>query len=211
MNMSLFALIWASVAGFACSFSSPQVIAARAYAAAATMPPSALQATVVMDHHDESSYRQMLTKAREYAFSDELTPTSAQQAQEFLDDIFHMEILCVSGVVAGDVCENVDEVAMVVARLREKAHQASLLAAAQDHDGSLVAPQDQNQSLLAILRPLVLVVACATLIPPFLLVSASMVNWGRGDVPLTMNEWMWAAKDGYLWSMVTHFIRNGGL
>lgn len=32
-----------------------------------------------------------------------------------------------------------------------------------------------------------------------------------GVVPFTRDEWIWAAQDGYLGTMLGHFLRNGGL
>jgi hypothetical protein len=43
-------------------------------------------------------------------------------------------------------------------------------------------------------------------------VLVSNVNWWREDaVPLTLQEWVWAAKDGYLDTMFSHYFHNGGL
>lgn len=43
-------------------------------------------------------------------------------------------------------------------------------------------------------------------------VAATTMDFGRPDVvPFTMDEWVWAAKGGYLPTMVSHFFHNGGL
>lgn len=42
------------------------------------------------------------------------------------------------------------------------------------------------------------------LVHPFLVQDAE-------SVPLTFQEWWWAARDGYLTTMFAHYIRNGGL
>jgi ABC-type transporter Mla MlaB component len=60
----------------------------------------------------------MMIKARECAFSD---VSSAKEARSFLHQILHVQSGCVSGVISGhDLCENQDEVAEIVAHLRQK-------------------------------------------------------------------------------------------
>jgi len=41
-------------------------------------------------------------------------------------------------------------------------------------------------------------------------VGATTIDHGDA-VPYTVQEWMWAAKGGYLPNMIVHFARNGGL
>jgi hypothetical protein len=61
----------------------------------------------------------MMIKARECAFSD---VCSAAEARSFLHQILHVQSGCVSGVLSGhDLCENQDDVAEIVAHLRQKA------------------------------------------------------------------------------------------
>lgn len=36
-------------------------------------------------------------------------------------------------------------------------------------------------------------------------------QWKQDVTPFTLQEWLWAAKGGYLDTMILHFIRNGGL
>jgi hypothetical protein len=43
------------------------------------------------------------------------------------------------------------------------------------------------------------------------LVVVSTIDWKTGAVPFTFQEWVWAAKGGYLHSMIDHYIRNAGL
>jgi hypothetical protein len=72
-------------------------------------------------NHDETSYRYLLAKARECAYSDTST---AAEARAFLTRILEMESGCVSGLLAGhDLCENVDEVADVVTHLRRRVEE----------------------------------------------------------------------------------------
>lgn len=70
---------------------------------------------------DESTYRYLLAKARECAFSDFAT---VQEAKRYLTQILELESGCVSGNLSGrDICDNVDELADIVAHLRQKADQ----------------------------------------------------------------------------------------
>ena len=72
-----------------------------------------------MDPDDESAYKYLLTKARECAFSDS---ASSLDAKRYLTGILELEGLCMSGRLAGhDLCDNVDELAEIVAHLRVKA------------------------------------------------------------------------------------------
>lgn len=67
---------------------------------------------------DESEFRYMLAKAKECAYSD---TSSSTDAKAFLGRILEMEGLCVSGALAGrDLCDNVADVADVVAHLRHR-------------------------------------------------------------------------------------------
>lgn len=134
-------------------------------------------------------FRQMISKARECAFSD---AGSAVDARKFLSEILHLESGCVSGNLSGDICDNVDEVADIVAHLRVKAENGSPIAVA-------AAPG----IALGLTSTTVLVMLVAVLV--------STIDFGKGSTPYTFDEWMWAAQGGYLGSMVEHFLRNGGL
>jgi hypothetical protein len=77
-----------------------------------------LKSTSVLssEYQDEVT---MMIKARECAFSDKC---SAAEARSFLHEILHVQSGCVSGVLSGqDLCENQDDVAEIVAHLRQKA------------------------------------------------------------------------------------------
>jgi hypothetical protein len=78
-------------------------------------------AILIREKNDESTYRFLLAKARECAFSDFAT---VQEAKRHLTQILELESGCVSGNLAGrDICDNVDELADIVAHLRQKADQ----------------------------------------------------------------------------------------
>lgn len=67
---------------------------------------------------DELSYRYVLAKAKECAFSD--TSTS-EEASSFLNRILEIESGCVAGTLTGhELCDNVGEMADLVAHLRQR-------------------------------------------------------------------------------------------
>jgi hypothetical protein len=67
----------------------------------------------------------MMIKARECVYSDDCD-CSADEARSFLHQILHVQSGCVSGVLSGhDLCENQDDVAEIVAHLRQKAESGA--------------------------------------------------------------------------------------
>jgi hypothetical protein len=78
----------------------------------------ALPISLIATMQDESSYRFLMVRARECAFSDN---SSAEEARGYLTEILHIQEGCISGLLTGhDLCDNVDEVAEVVSQLRDK-------------------------------------------------------------------------------------------
>jgi hypothetical protein len=43
------------------------------------------------------------------------------------------------------------------------------------------------------------------------IVVASTIDWGQGNTAFTAQEWVFALKGGYFDTMMSHFIRNGGM
>jgi len=145
-------------------------------------------AVMIHDENDESSYRYILAKARECAFSDGAT---ASEAKHFLKDILELESGCISGTLAGtDICDNVDEIAEIVAHLRQKVENNTVLTY-NDMDAA------------STMATLVAVSAAFAVVGEVLRPDNAM--------PFTLQEWIWAAQGGYLDTMVHHFIRNGGI
>jgi hypothetical protein len=136
---------------------------------------------------DDLYFRQMISKARECAFSDD---SSATDARRFLNEILHFESACVSGNLSGDtLCDNVEEVAEIVAHLRVKA----------END-----PPAPTSSISGLAPPYVGSFA--------FLVTVALLRLATVDAgAFTVQEWIWAARGGYLDGMAEHFIRNGGL
>ena len=144
------------------------------------------------DHDDDLSFRHMMTKARECAFSD---VGSAVDARVFLHEILLLESGCVSGTLSGAICENVDEVADLVAHLRVKAAGKANAAAVAEVAMPAAVPGIVLTALFAMTFAILL----------------TTMDTGSGATPYTMQEWVWAAQGGYLDNMVEHYMRNGGL
>jgi hypothetical protein len=82
-----------------------------------------LKSTSVLSSSEYQDEVTMMIQARECAFSDE---GSADEARSFLHQILHVQSGCVSGVLSGhDLCENQDDVAEIVAHLRQKAESGA--------------------------------------------------------------------------------------
>lgn len=137
-------------------------------------PTWALGMSSLALHQTELSARVILNKARECAYADDACAT---EARLWLTRILEVESGCVSGTVAGrDVCDNVGEVAEIVAHLRIKADRAPVTPAATT----------------ALFLPAGLLVAA------LLIVLASTLDYGQAAIPFTLEEWVWAAKGGYV-------------
>ena len=137
-------------------------------------PASVLAVSSVSITPDELSSRILLNKARECAFSDY---SNGADAKEYLLKILEIESGCVSGMLAGsELCENIDEVADIVAHLRQKVQLQSVAP------GAAIVPY----------FPLSMVMAA------ILVVLASTLDYGQEATPFTLQEWVWAAKGGYV-------------
>lgn len=177
-------LVVAALLGFSLGFSpchQPLVRPSRSKGALSVV-------AFASDLEDEATYRFYLAKAKECAFSE---TASALDAKKYLNRILEIESGCMSGILAGhDLCDNVSEVAEVVALLRVKLEEGYCpVALASNPPAALTVPAG-------------LILATAI---------ASTMNWSNDVTPFTLEEWVWAAKGGYLPLMISHFIRNGGL
>lgn len=107
---------------------SPSLISASPAATCTSQAKCSSVAAVLARHeNDESTYHYILNKAREYAFSDS---TTVNEAKQYLTYILELESACMSGTaVSRDICDNVLEVADIVAHLRQKAHQEQAVTA----------------------------------------------------------------------------------
>jgi hypothetical protein len=148
---------------------------------------------------DETLYRQLLNKARACAFSDTSSPADARQ---YLHDILHMESGCVAGTLAADFCDNVDETADIVVHLREKAAKQDAL--------DLMERESQAHFIFPLIAAVAFMTVMSMIVSTSTTNTIDMGNTG-GAIPFELQEWGWAARDGYLTTMVEHYFRNGGL
>ena len=80
-----------------------------------TTTVTALQSSMSSITEQEAQY--LMAKARECAFSD---TCSIEESREHLHGVLNIQVACASGAVAGhDICDDQQEVAEIVALLRE--------------------------------------------------------------------------------------------
>jgi hypothetical protein len=138
----------------------------------------------------EQDALRMMTKARECAFSDSC---SIEESREHLRDVLNIQVACASGTVAGhDVCDNVQEVSEIVARLREHVNTGK-------HG---LTTKQQGLSAAAAVPVAFVALALATMVA-----APSDPN----VVPFTAQEIGWAIRDGYLGELISHGMKHGGL
>merc|ERR1712130_1098986 len=145
-----------------------------------------LPVSIAANSEQDAAY--LMQQARDCAFSDSWR--SFEEAQGYLNGVLEVRSGCAGGALVGsEVCENVDEAAMIVARLREKiANGQSVMMMTR------VAP--------VVLSPVALMVFVMYL---------STIPWGLDATPFTLEEWTWAFKGGYADTMFADFMRNGSL
>jgi hypothetical protein len=127
-------------------------------------------------------YQRTLEQARHVAFA----PTSSpQEARKYLFEVLHLQTGCSTGVLEDDgVCDNVQELADLVAHLRVKANEKVL------------------RREVVLMASLMMSASAVTLMAWFM---------GRSHVvPFTPQEWMWAIRDGYLPTLLEQNIKHGG-
>jgi len=144
-----------------------------------------------MNIFTEDEARNRMELARECAFGD---TCSVEESREYLQDILYIQSGCASGAIAGsDLCENQDTAAEIVAHLREKVGSANSMM--PKATGNVMSNGLISTAALAI----------------FSIMAISAMRQGQEVTPFTTEEWVWAAKYGYLDDMIAHYIRNGGL
>lgn len=116
---------------------------------------------------------------------------SLDDARTCLDDVLHIQSVCVTGAVAGNVCDNVDGVIEVVAKLRQKIADKTTEAILMATGTNFVAVS-------------LAVVAMAAMASGF---SAVHLD----SSPFTLQEVWWSIRDGYFFQLLSHYIRHGGL
>eukprot|EP00591_Stephanopyxis_turris_P006798 CAMPEP_0195517310 /NCGR_PEP_ID=MMETSP0794_2-20130614/10301_1 /TAXON_ID=515487 /ORGANISM="Stephanopyxis turris, Strain CCMP 815" /LENGTH=190 /DNA_ID=CAMNT_0040646085 /DNA_START=219 /DNA_END=788 /DNA_ORIENTATION=- len=131
-----------------------------------------------------------MVKARECAFSDSC---SIDDAHYYLHELVRVESGCVAGTLAGQELCDVSVATEIIANLRAKVDEGS----------SMTKPAPLNPVAQSIS-----ISALAVIVAVMLSTSHTLRD---ADAPFTLQEWWWAAKDGYLPDMVHHFFKNGGL
>eukprot|EP00538_Stauroneis_constricta_P013556 CAMPEP_0119557204 /NCGR_PEP_ID=MMETSP1352-20130426/8935_1 /TAXON_ID=265584 /ORGANISM="Stauroneis constricta, Strain CCMP1120" /LENGTH=320 /DNA_ID=CAMNT_0007604271 /DNA_START=120 /DNA_END=1082 /DNA_ORIENTATION=+ len=116
---------------------------------------------------------------------------SLEDAQKYLEGLIHIQSDCAAGILIGDdaLCEDVDDTAALVATLREK------IQLGQDQ---LVRKTAMN-SVLSVGFIAASILAMITFSAP------------TDATPFTLQEWWWAARDGYLSTMIVQYLQHGGL
>ena len=137
-----------------------------------------------------------------------------------------MENSCVSGTVNGDYCDNkINDVAEIVARLRQKITLTGESQPVSTNAGDVrqyeremlttsVTPTstgdvDVGSSMMDFIIPNILVVL---FFGAFL--SMLVNSWQPTTAEIDAfehHEWSWVTQDGYHNSLISHYVRNGGL
>ena len=140
---------------------------------------------------DDARYRQLLAKARGYAYyrNSDMGAPSPQDAQQVLDEIFSMEDFCTShtATASPEVCENADEVAELVVRLRA-------LAATSEEKTAVMFDTVYSTMTLAVV---LMVVVASFVSSPTELVDATTAASTAADLEDFSN----VAVDGFIWTM----------
>jgi hypothetical protein len=148
-----------------------------------SIPPAVAKTTARFAVASDDYYRRTLEQARHVAFA----PTSSpQEARKYLLEVLHLQTGCSTGVLDeyDGVCDNVQEMADLVAHLRVKANERVLR------------------------RELVLLVSWMMSAS-----TVTLVAWFMGSshvVPFTPQEWIWAIRDGYLPTLMEQNLKYGG-
>jgi len=147
--------------------------------------------------YSEDDAADIMEKAKECAFSD---TCSVDDINLYLKEVVTVQGSCAAGVLSAEsLCENVDQTATIVATLREKLEASELVnmeMASSTGEG--------KYSLLPVyIAAAGLSVAIGT--------ALNQNTISDGALPFTVQEWMWAIRDGYLDTMVAAYLKTGGL
>ncbi|GAX24513.1 hypothetical protein FisN_18Lh067 [Fistulifera solaris] len=147
-----------------------------------SIPPAVAKTTALFAVASGDYYRRTLEQARQVAFA----PTSSpQEARKYLFEVLHLQTGCSTGFLEDDgVCDNVQEMADLVAHLRVKANEKVL------------------RREVVLLASLMMSASAVTLMAWFMGISHV--------VPFTPQEWMWAVRDGYLPTLLEQNFKYGG-
>jgi len=138
---------------------------------------------------------------------------SLEEAQSYLHDILLTQKDCQSLSIESPLCENVDVISGVVANLRQKitikrTQMAPIQATA--HMANLAVGFYVVSTILHGFAAVPNVPVDAPMFTSFDAYSEGAIN-NRGIASILPVEWYWAIRDGYFPSLVSEWIRNGGL
>ena len=151
--------------------------------------------------YDDSAY--LMSRAEMCADS---AMCSLEEAQLCLDNILQVQMECVgAGILStSPVCDNVDTTAETVAKLRQKI----------EVQRRRLAPVKAGVNLLNVLVGFYVVSSVlhgVAAVPNVPVDSFSLLDDDRSVTPFLLQEWIWAARDGYLPLMMQQSLNHGGL
>jgi hypothetical protein len=153
---------------------------------AASRGASSLNMGVAISQDDDWFQMQ---SAQECAYED---TCSLEEAKKSFDNVMRIQSKCASGAINSAVCDNAATSAELFALLRQKI-ETKMSAMKSVSNVSTV-------SLAAIMCLSAFVVAGT---------GSAAIN--PDVIPFTPQEWFWAARDGYLPTMLHHYFQDGGL
>jgi hypothetical protein len=170
-----------------------------------TLSSTVLQSTTfspLLPENDNNN--DLLMKARDCAYS---TATTAQEASQYLLRVLELQTYCRSENVLStgysDLCQNVDDIAEIVAQLRSKIGSSSSATEYYGTSTTITTPLlPGNVPFLVGLFLVITFYYYTTVLPN---------QWSTPIVPFTTEEWIYAMKGGYMNLMMAHYIRNGGI
>jgi len=170
---------------------------------------------VFMDDNNEQGNTGVFLMSSAAACSNSET-CSLEEAQSFLDDVLMMQKDCFDMTVAGiqsPICENVDAVAEVVANLRGKIElERSKPVKATVNAVNVVVGMYVVSTILHGFAAVPNVPVDSPLFTNFDTAAWDVMSINdRGVTTILPHEWFWALRDGYLPSLFSEWLQNGGL
>lgn len=141
-----------------------------------------------IDSEDEAMM--MMMKANTCAHSD---TCSLEEAEQYLNEMLHIQSNCVSGTLQSDmICNDIEYPVEVIAGLRDKIKKQVEMS----NQGSVV-KIGMNPIFLTILA---------------LYITSGMLSLAHNNPDtFTVQEWMYALQGGYLDDMISQYLKYGGL
>lgn len=155
--------------------------------------PSTSSALKVKSYSDEDASF-IMEQASECAYSDNC---SIDDAHTYLEAVVSVQGNCAANVLTNDaVCGDADQISEIISLLRLKAESSEAM------NMELAASEGEGKFSLI---PIYAVMAGLTL------AVSTTLNHGQDVTSFTTEEWFWALRDGYLDTMVSAYLKNGGM